>query len=178
MTDDGTPDHVDVIVSQWRRERPDVDTSPLSVIGRIHRLAVTLDRELRLVFDQANLGSGEFDILATLRRSGSPFELSPGALMAQTMISSGAVTKRVDRLAKAGLVERSVSPTDARARRIQLTARGLQVTDEVFAKHMANEHRLLRGLTVEQRADLASLLRTLGQSLHDETEPAAAAGTT
>lgn len=159
------PDHVDIILQHWKRERPDLDASPLGVIGRLHRLADTLDRELRTVFAEAGLGGGEFDVLATLCRVGAPHELSPGDLMAQTMVSSGAVTKRVDRLLAAGLVERSVSVDDARARRIRLTSNGLALTNELFTKHVANEHRLLAGLTPTQRHDLAVLLRTWARSL-------------
>ncbi|MEO7350452.1 MAG: MarR family transcriptional regulator [Marmoricola sp.] len=98
-------------------ERPDLDTRPMSVIGRLHRLADLLDGELRTVFADADLGNGDFDVLASLRRSGAPFQLTPGELSATTMVTSGAVTKRVDRLERKGLVERTVSARDRRGER-------------------------------------------------------------
>src|SRR4051812_45265411 len=103
---DGGPelDHVGRIMAQWRRERPDLDVSPQAVIGRLHRLAARLTEELVAVYGQYELGEGEFDVLATLRRSGAPYELTPGELTAQTMVSSGAVTKRVDRCVEQGWV--------------------------------------------------------------------------
>ena len=166
MTDtpDG-PDHVGRILEQWRTERPDLDTSPLGVIGRLHRLAARLDDELRTVFAAAGLASGDFDVLAALRRSGAPYELSPGELGASTMVTSGAVTKRVDRLEAAGYVGRSVCADDARSRRVRLTDAGLRLVDDVVDRHVANEHRLLAGLDRDERATLASLLEKWGRAL-------------
>jgi DNA-binding MarR family transcriptional regulator len=158
------PDHVDRIVEQWARERPDLDSSPLHVIGRISRLAGTVDELLRPVFAARGLGDGDFDVLATLRRSGAPYELTPGELGASTMVTSGAVTKRVDRLERAGLVERRVDEADARGRRIRLTERGIAMIDESYAVHMDNEARMLAGLTPEERTDLVRLLRRLAES--------------
>lgn len=158
-------DHVGRILEQWHHERPDLDVSPLGIIGRLHRLAVELDDRLRVVFAEAGLGDGEFDVLATLRRSGTPYELTPGELMAQTMVSSGAVTKRTDRLVAAGLVERAVSSTEARSRRIRLTASGLETIDDLFARHVANEHRLLSGLTPPQREALSHMLESWVRAL-------------
>jgi DNA-binding MarR family transcriptional regulator len=158
------PDHVDAIVAQWERERPDLDSSPLHVIGRISRLAGTVDELLRPVFAARGLGDGDFDVLATLRRSGAPYELTPGELGASTMVTSGAVTKRVDRLERAGLVERRVDDTDARGRRIRLTERGTAMIDESYAVHMDNEARMLAGLTPDERADLVRLLRRVAES--------------
>jgi DNA-binding MarR family transcriptional regulator len=159
------PDHVDEILEQWARERPDLDPSPMGMIGRLHRLADVLDAELRPVFARAGLGDGDFDVLATLRRAGAPYELSPGELGATTMVTSSAVTKRVDRLEQTGLVTRSVSPEDARARRVRLTDRGLMLIDELVPQHLANEHRLVAGLTQPERTQLAGLLRRWGQAL-------------
>src|SRR5436190_1970719 len=107
-------DAVDRIVAQWARERPELDTGPMAVIGRLHRLGDLLEAELRTVFAEADLGNGDFDVLATLRRAGAPFRLSPGEISASAMVTSGAVTKRVDRLVSKGLVERSVSQDDGR----------------------------------------------------------------
>ena len=159
------PDHVDRIREQWRRERPDLDTSPMGLIGRLHRLGDLLNAELRPVFAEGGLGDGDFDVLASLRRAGAPYELSPGELGATTMVTSSAVTKRIDRLERAGLVTRTVSPDDARARRIRLTDRGLSLIDRLVEAHLANEMRLVAGLSEDERAQLAGLLRRWGQTL-------------
>jgi len=158
-------DTVDMIVAQWKAERPDIDASPMQVIGRISRLAADLDPLLAPVFTSRGLGDGEFDVLATLRRSGEPFELSPGDLGASMMVTSGAVTKRVDRLERSGLVTRRVSDVDARARVIRLTAEGRRIVDEAVVDHVANEERLLSGLSAAERETLAGLLRKLGESI-------------
>lgn len=159
------PDHVARIMAQWAVERPDVDVSPQGVIGRLHRLAVRLDDELRPVFAAAGLARGDFDVLATLRRSGTPYELSPGEISETTMVTSGAVTKRLDRLEGAGLVSRRTSDDDGRARRVRLTDRGLALVDDAFEKHMANEHRLVSMLAPDDRRELARLLEAWGRAL-------------
>lgn len=161
-------DHVARIREQWARERPDLDTAPMGVIGRLHRLAALLDAELAPVFARHGLTDGEFDVLATLRRAGRPFELSPGALAATTMVTSGAVTKRVDALVAVGLVERRPDPADGRARLVRLTLAGRATVDAVVTEHVANEHRLLAGLDADQRATLASLLEAWGRALGDQ----------
>jgi DNA-binding MarR family transcriptional regulator len=154
-------DAVDRIVAQWARERPELDTGPLAVIGRIHRLGALLEIELRTVFAEADLGNGDFDVLASLRRAGEPYRLSPGELAASAVVTSGAVTKRVDRLEAKGLVERSVSSSDGRGRVIQLTPEGRALTDEIVVRHWANEDRLLAALDPVERTQLAGLLRKL-----------------
>lgn len=159
------PDHVDAILEQWARERPDLDASPMGLIGRLHRLADVLDAELRRVFAEQGLSDGDFDVLASLRRSGAPYELTPGELGATTMVTSSAVTKRVDRLERAGLVNRSVCADDARSRRIRLTDRGFELIETLVEQHVANEQRLVAGLTPRERAQLAGLLRRWGQQL-------------
>lgn len=158
-------DHVGRIIEQWHVERPDLDPSPLGIIGRLHRLAAQLDAELRVVFAAAGLTDGDFDVLASLRRSGAPYELTPGQLASSTMVTSGAVTKRVDRLVASGLVSREVSADDARSRRIRLTETGLELMEDLVPKHLANEHRLLAGLTDLERTRLAHLLETWGRAL-------------
>ena len=158
-TDPEEHDAVDRMVAQWARERPELDTGPMAVIGRLHRLGDVLEAELRTVFAEAGLGNGDFDVLATLRRAGEPFRLSPGELSASTMVTSGAVTKRVDRLVEKGLVKRTVSAADARGREIQLTPQGLALTDELVVRHWDNEDRLLAALGPEERVQLAGLLR-------------------
>ena len=137
------PDRVDRIQEQWRRERPDLDVGPQAVIGRLHRLADQLRDDLLRVYRQFDLGEGEFDVLATLRRSGPPFTLAAGELATHTMVTTGAVSKRLDRLERAGLVERSVSSSDARGRLVGLTDAGRRVIDAAFTAHMRNEKRLV-----------------------------------
>jgi DNA-binding MarR family transcriptional regulator len=163
------PDHVDAILAQWRRERPDLDPSPIGLIGRLHRLADVLNVELRKVFAEAGLGDGDIDVLVTLRRNGAPYEMTPGELCASTMVTSSAVTKRIDRLERAGLVTRTVSDEDARSRRIRLTDAGFELVDRLMAVHIENEHRLVSGLSERDRAQLAAILRRWGQALEQET---------
>ncbi|MDZ8173048.1 MarR family winged helix-turn-helix transcriptional regulator [Microbacterium xanthum] len=154
-----TTDRVDRIQAQWRRERPDLDISPQAVFGRLHRLSDALRRELIAGYEQHGLGEGDFDILATLRRNGDPFELAPGELARHTMVTTGAVTKRLDRLETAGLVARRTSASDGRGRVVALTDAGRRVIDDAFAAHMRNEQRLLAGLDEEDRSRLEDLLR-------------------
>jgi DNA-binding MarR family transcriptional regulator len=154
-------DAVDKITAQWARERPELDTRPMGVVGRLHRLAELLDAGLRPVFAEVALGNGDFDVLATLRRAGPPFRLTAGELSASTMVTSGAVSKRVDRLEQRGLVTRSVSASDARGREVELTAAGRQLTDELVVRHWDNEDRLLAGLDEAEREQLTGLLRKL-----------------
>jgi len=158
-------DHVGRIMAQWAEARPDLDVSPQGVIGRLHRLAARLTDELVAVYGRYGLGEGEFDVLATLRRAGAPYELAPGDLAAQAMVSSGAITKRVDRCAEQGWVTRRVSDNDARGRVVALTDAGLAVIDEAFTAHMANEHRLVAMLAADERARLAQLLEKWGRAL-------------
>lgn len=160
-----TTDRVDALTAQWQTERPDIDVSPMQVIGRLHRLADHLRDELLAVYRRYGLGEGEFDILAALRRAGEPFAAAPGELARHTMVTSGAVTKRVDRLLASGLVVRDDDADDGRARVIRLTPAGRRVIDEAFTAHMANEQRLLAGLDAEQRRALEALLREWGASL-------------
>ena len=158
-------DHVGRIMAQWAVERPDLDVSPQGLIGRLHRLAARLTEELVAVYAEFGLGEGEFDILATLRRTGAPYELTPGDLAASTMVSSGAITKRVDRCVERGLVTRRVGDRDARGRVVALTSEGLDLIDRAFTAHMANEHRLVSSLSDIERARLAHLLQVWSRAL-------------
>ena len=164
-------DHVGRIIAQWGEHRPDLDVSPMGLIGRLHRLGARLNDELRPVFAAAGLGDGDFDVLAALRRNGPPHELTPGELGATTMVTSGAITKRIDRLERAGLVTRTVSDTDGRSRRVALTSEGRQLVDDLVERHVANEHRLVSGLSEREREQLARLLEAWGRAL-DELEEA------
>jgi DNA-binding MarR family transcriptional regulator len=153
-------DHVARIQQAWARERPDVDVSPQGVIGRLHRLADRLTEQLCVVYSRHGLGEGEFDVLAALRRAGEPFERAPGELAAFTMVTTGAVTKRIDRLERDGLVTRRRSTTDGRGRVVALTTAGRDLIDRAFAEHMRNERRLVDHLTPQDAAQLESLLTT------------------
>ncbi|WUI03299.1 MarR family transcriptional regulator [Spirillospora sp. NBC_00431] len=160
-------DAVDAILAQWERERPDLDVSPMGVIGRISRAQQLLSRELKGFFAAHGLESWEFDVLATLRRDGAPYELTAGGLLRTAMVTSGAITNRIDRMEAKGLVERVRDAGDRRSVRIRLTARGLELVDEVVGLHVANEARLLAGLDASERERLAGALRALLESLGD-----------
>lgn len=146
------------IQQQWQHERPDLDVSPQGLVGRLHRLADLLREELVALYRRYGLGEGEFDVLASLRRQGPPYELAPGALARHTMVTTGAMTKRLDRLEQAGLVERRLSDQDGRGRVVRLTDAGRSLFDEAFTAHIRNEHRLIAALDPQQRAALEDLL--------------------
>ncbi|GAA3657931.1 MarR family winged helix-turn-helix transcriptional regulator [Microbacterium marinilacus] len=151
-------DRIARIQQQWRRERPDLDVAPQGVVGRLHRLGDLLRAELLPVYARFDLGEGEFDVLATLRRAGEPYEMVPGALAQHTMVTTGAVSKRLDRLEAAGLVGRRASDADGRGRIVRLTDAGRTLIDEAFAAHMRNEQRLLEDLPAADRATLERIL--------------------
>ncbi|MBB2975003.1 DNA-binding MarR family transcriptional regulator [Microbacterium endophyticum] len=151
-------DRVAHIQREWARERPDLDPSPQGVIGRLHRLALALTQELTEVYDRFGLSEAEFDLLASLRRTGAPYALRASDLAAHTMVTSGGLTKRVDRLIERGLVERAPSDADARQRLVHLTPEGMTLIDDAFAAHMINEHRLVDQLDPADRAALEPIL--------------------
>lgn len=153
-------DHVDRVQAQWRAERPEIDTSPMGIIARLHRIADALRGELLTLYREHGLGEGEFDILATLRRSGAPFELTPSELAQQTMVTTGAVSKRLDRLETAGLVTRRENLEDARGRVVALTPQGRDTIDRAYEAHMRNEGRLLDHFSAAEREQLRGLLRS------------------
>ncbi len=148
------------IQAEWHRERPDVDVTPQGVIGRLHRLGALLTEQLRLVYGRYGLSEGEFDVLAALRRAGDPYERAPGELAAHTMVTTGAMTKRLDRLEGAGLVTRRRATGDGRARVTALTEAGRTVIDQAFTAHMRNERKLLDSLSPEEAVALETLLTT------------------
>lgn len=153
-------------MEQWRRERPDLDVSPMGVIGRLNEASALIARDrLAPVFARFGLQSGEFDVLATLRRSGAPYALTPTELYEATMVTSGAMTARLDRLEKAGLTRRAPHPSDRRGVVVQLTAKGLALIDEAVTAHVANEHKVLSGLTPAERETLSLLLEKLIESV-------------
>jgi len=149
-------------IEQWKRERPDLDVSPMGVLGRLNEASSLIARDrLAPLFAQFGLQAGEFDVLATLRRSGSPYALTPTALYEATMVTSGAMTNRLDRLEKAGLILRGPHPNDRRGIVVQLTEKGLALIDETVTAHVANEHEILAGLTAAERETLSHLLEKL-----------------
>jgi len=154
-------DEVDRLVQAWQRERPDLDVSPMEVLSRITRLARHLDRARRQAFAAHELETWEFDVLAALRRSGKPYELSPGRLLRETLVTSGTMTNRVDRLAARGLVRRAPDPADRRGVLVQLTDSGLAHVDAALSALLTNERALLTGLGAADRKRLAGLLRAL-----------------
>lgn len=154
-------DYVQQILQQWERERPDLDVSPMGVIGRLSRLTRHLERSIDETFQRHGLGVGGFDVLAALRRSGKPYRLSPTELYNSLLISSGAMTNRIDRLEELGLVERAPDPHDRRSVSVALTSKGRQVIDKALSDHIAKEHDLLSGLTPKEQKQLAGLLRKL-----------------
>lgn len=161
-------DAVARIVQQWRDERPDLDPSPMLVVGRIHRLAQLLDTALRPPFAEVGLGQGDFDVLAALRRGGPPYSRTPSELRESLMVTQGAVTKQVGRLVAKGLVTRQVASDDARSRTVTLTEAGLAMVDELVGTHLANERRLLSALTGSQVSDLGTLLGLLADALEPD----------
>ena len=152
-------DHVDRILAQWRRERPDLDVEPMGILGRLKRLGTHLGREVETVLMKHGLSTSAFDVLATLRRSGAPHRLSPGELLEMTMVSSGTMTNRIDQLEKTGLVERILNPEDRRSVLIALTEKGLATVEEAVGAHVANQQRLTRNLTAEDKAEFDRLLK-------------------
>ncbi len=158
-------DGVDEILEQWRRERPDLDASPIGIIGRISRLARELEQRLEPVYRSHGLEAGWYDVLATLRRAGPPYRLRPSEFTGALMLTSSGTTKRLDRLEQAGLISRGPDPEDRRGILITLTPAGLERLDAATEAHLDNEHRLLEQLTEADRRRLADLLRKLQLTL-------------
>lgn len=156
---------------QWQREKPQFDTGPMVLLGRLGEAALMIARDrLSPVFRQFSLQPGEFDVLATLRRSGAPYMLTPTDLYEVTMISSGSMTNRIDRLEKAGLVRRTENPADKRGTLVCLTSAGTELIDAALEAHVANQHAVVAGLTVDEQADLSRLLAKLISSLQDDVK--------
>jgi DNA-binding MarR family transcriptional regulator len=164
------PDHIDQILAQWRRERPDLDVRALGLVGRLFRAVQLANAPLRQDLARQGLQPGWFDLLAALRRAGAPYELSPTQLMQATMLSSGGMTKRLDRMTEAGLVERRPDPEDRRGTLARLTRRGRKVIDRAIETHVANEERLLRSLSQADRKALDALLRSLLEDLEGSAD--------
>jgi DNA-binding MarR family transcriptional regulator len=159
--EDPGPDEVDELVQAWHRERTDLDLAPVEVFSRIGRLARLLDRARREAFTAHDVEPWEFDVLAALRRAGRPYRLSPGQLLRETMVTSGTMTNRIDRLSARGLVERSPDPHDRRGVLVGLTGAGKRAVDGAFETLLASERELLAELSAAERRELAGLLKRL-----------------
>lgn len=151
-------DHVDRILDQWHRERPDLDVAPMGTFGRLKRLTGHLAPRIDRVFEAQGLNAASFDVLATLRRSGPPYALNPSVLIDWTMVTSGTMTNRIDRLEKAGLVSRTPDPSDGRGSVVALTEKGFALIDALIGEHVANQHRLMAGLDKAESTELNRLL--------------------
>ena len=151
-------DHVSSILTQWAAERPDLDVSPMGIVGRVSRLSLVVEKELEPVFAQFGLNNWSFDMLATLRRAGAPYRLSPTELFRSMMVTSGTMTNRIDRLTEKGLVRRVPDPEDRRGILVELTQQGRELIDRALISHVANEARLLQPFSLEEQQILATLL--------------------
>ena len=161
-------DEVDRIVEDWSRERPDLDFAPLQVLSRVGRLTRHLDRARRQAFAASGLEPWEFDVLAALRRAGAPYQLSPKALLQQTLVSSGTMTNRIDRLVERRLVERRTDPHDGRGVLVVMTGRGTEAVDDAISELLAGEAELLEGLSKGDQERLAALLRKLSLDFDEQ----------
>lgn len=170
-TPPGSADEVDLLVAAWGRERPDLDTAPMLIWSRITRLAQLLDAARAQAFLAQELQVWEFDVLAALRRSGEPYRLSPGQLIALTHVTSGTMTNRVDRLVGRGLVTRMANPSDGRGVLVELTAAGRSKADAALADLIASEVALGAQLSPAESDELARMLRTLLLAQEAELEP-------
>ena len=155
-------DHIDHILEQWKRQRPDLDASPMGIIGRISRLNRVHERAIAETFSTFDLGPDEFDVLATLRRSGPPYELNPKHLRESMMITSATMTHRLDKLERRGLIRRADDPADRRGIIVQLTEDGTRLVDKALEAHLATEAQLIAHLSQPDQTALARLLRSLG----------------
>lgn len=161
------PDQVDRLVAAWRRERPDIDVEPLEVLSRVVRLARHLAIARRDAFGDLGLDQGQFDVLAALRRSGPPYQMTPGELIAEALVTSGTMTHRVDQMEAAGLVSRQADPEDGRVVRVRLTAAGRRLVDRALINLLEREARLLEGMRPAERAALAAQLRRILEPLDE-----------
>ncbi|WP_067486328.1 MarR family winged helix-turn-helix transcriptional regulator [Actinomadura hibisca] len=160
-------DAVEAVLEQWRRERPDLDVSPIGVVGRVMRLARLWDKEIKDLLDEHDLEPGEFDVLSTLRRSGEPYALTAKTFLKASLVTTGAITLRVDRMAAKGLVDRVPDATDRRSVKIRLTPLGLEVIDRVLPLHLANEARLIESLDAAEHRHLTAALAALLEARGD-----------
>lgn len=164
-------DHVDHLIEQWRAERPDVDVSPMAVIARLSRLSRIFERRVEDLYSEFGLNQSQFGVLAALRRAGPPYCLSPTDLYNSLLISSGAMTNRLERLSASGYITRVPDPRDGRSMLVSLTPSGKRLIDRILGPHYKNEQRLLASLTAEEQKQLAGLLRGLLIEFEDHAPP-------
>ncbi|WLR95350.1 MarR family winged helix-turn-helix transcriptional regulator [Shinella zoogloeoides] len=164
-TGGGIEDHVDRLRAQWARQLPDLDTEPMAILGRAKRISNLVGPSIEKTFAAFGLDRGEFDVIATLRRSGAPYQLTPTDMYTTLMLSSGGLTHRLHRLEKAGLIERTKSNRDGRSVVVGLTQLGITLAEDAFRADMRSEQTYLQGLDREEREALAMLLRKLALSL-------------
>ncbi|MFD6167555.1 MarR family winged helix-turn-helix transcriptional regulator [Streptomyces coeruleorubidus] len=163
-------DPVDAIIDQWATVRPDLDTAAMEVFGRIYRLSRAMGERTEKAYARFGIGRGEFDVLATLRRAGEPYTLSPRQLSATLMLTTGGMTGRLDKLERAGLLRRSPDPHDRRGLKVTLTDKGLELIDEAVGAGLAVQTEALSGLDAEQAGQLAELLRELLRTTEDRQD--------
>ena len=156
-------DHVDHVLEQWAAERPDLDVSPMAVIGRLGSAAARVDARLDATFARYGIDGGVFDVLATLTRQGKPYRITPAQLADEAMITSSAVAQRLNRLVTLGLVRRLPNPDDRRSTLVELTPAGADLVARVLPDHLATEEGLLGGLTADERSTLAALLARVAE---------------
>ncbi|MFH8494510.1 MarR family winged helix-turn-helix transcriptional regulator [Streptomyces coeruleorubidus] len=163
-------DPVDAIIDQWATVRPDLDTAAMAVFSRIHRLSRAMGERTEKAYARFGIGRGEFDVLATLRRAGEPYTLSPRQLSATLMLTTGGMTGRLDKLERVGLLRRSPDPHDRRGLKVTLTDKGLELIDEAVGAGLAVQTQALSGLDAEQAGQLAELLRELLRTTEDRQD--------
>jgi DNA-binding MarR family transcriptional regulator len=166
----GDPDHVDRVRAQWRAVRPELDTSPAGIVARVGRLAAFFDQSINTLMGEYGLTRSTWDILASLRRVGPPYELTPSELYRALMRSSGWMTNRLHELEEAGLIARQPDPGDGRGVLVQLTRDGVRLADEIIERHLANERQLVSALPKADRDQLVGLLRRL-LNAHEASSP-------
>lgn len=154
-------DRLDDLIEQWEVERPDLDSRVMATVGRVLTVAALIERRLGAAAGEHGLDLGQGDVLFTLRRSGKPYRLSPSELVASTLVTSGTMTNRLDRLEDRGLIERRPNPEDRRGMDVQLTPRGLRLVEKLITEHVANEEKMLASLGTRDRDQLDRILRKL-----------------
>ncbi len=154
-------DAIDRVVEQWFKEKPELDTQPMAIMGRLMRIAKYMETRVAELHKRYDLKMGEFDVLATLRRAGTPYRLTPSALIDSMMLTSGAMTNRLDKLEKKGLISREHSKEDRRSVTVELTSDGLTLIDNLILEHVEVQHDLIRGLSDEEKIQVNKALKIL-----------------
>lgn len=171
-------DHVDRVLAQWRAEKPELDVSPMAVIGRLSRAAIAVDSRIEATLAAHGLDAATFDVLATLLRSGEPHRISPAELSQDAMISTSAVAQRLNKLEQRGLVSREANPSDGRGTLVTLTERGKNLVESALPHHLDTEHRIIETLTAVERTQLATMLSKIFEAATSARANPASAPTT